>query len=320
MKNRVDPELVPALEGFLSLLGGGLNLHDIPATRALLEQMRIATTAQLPPFEGVTSEDRRIPGPAGAPEVTVRIYTPTQKAANLPVMLWMHGGGLVLGDLESGDLALRQAVKAVNCVIVSVEYRLAPEHPFPAPLEDCYAALQWLVSHATELGVDPKRIAVGGASAGGGLAAGLALLARDRAEVNLAFQFLILAALDDRNVVQASETVADSLGWTRENSLIAWRSYLGAEPGGKDVAPYASPARAIDLTGLPPTYVCVGELDLFVFENIEYARRLIGAGVPTELHIYPGAYHGFDFIAPNSAVTQRFMLDCHNALIRAFCV
>jgi acetyl esterase/lipase len=214
MKNRVDPELLSALEGFLSLIGGGLNLHDIPATRALLEQMRIATTTQLLPFEGVTSEDRHIPGPAGAPEVTVRVYMPTQKAANLPVMLWMHGGGFVLGDLESGDLALRQAVKAVNCVIVSVEYRLAPEYPFPAPLEDCYAALQWLVSYATELGVDPKRIAVGGASAGGSLAASLALLARDRAEVNLAFQFLILAALDDRNVVQASETVADSLGWT----------------------------------------------------------------------------------------------------------
>jgi len=201
---------------------------------------------------------------------------------------------------------------------VSVEYRLAPEHPFPAPVEDCYAVLKWLATHATELGVEQNRIAIGGASAGGGLAAGLALLARDRAEVNVAFQLLIYPMIDDRNVAQANETVPDTLLWSRENNLIGWQSYLGGEPGGEDVPAYAAAFRATDLTGLPPTYIPVGELDLFLHENIAYAQRLLQAGVPTELHVYPGAYHGFDIFAPNSDVGQRFTADRNHVLKRAF--
>lgn len=317
MTSQVDPELLAPLEGFLTFFGGGLNLHDIPAVRATSEQMTAAMKAQLPPFEGVTTEDRHVPGPEGAPDVFVRIYWPTERIGSLPALLWIHGGGYVVGNVEGDDFYVKQLVKDVGCVVVSVEYRLAPEHPFPAPVEDCYAALKWLASNATELGIKQERIAIGGASAGGGLAAGLALLVRDRAEVNVAFQLLMYPMIDDRNVTQASETVPDTLLWSRENNLIGWRSYLGGEPGREDVSPYAAALRATDLTGLPPAYIPVGELDLFLHENIEYAQRLLEAGVPTELHVYPGGYHAFDIFAPTSNVGQRFTTERNHVLKRA---
>ncbi len=317
MTGQVDPELLAPLDAFFAAFNGGLTLHDIPATRAMAKAMHAAEMAQLPPFEGVTAEDRRVAGPAGAPDVPIRIYQPAGRPASLPALLWIHGGGYVIGSAEEDDLGVNELVKAVGCLAVSVDYRLAPEHPFPAPVEDCYAALKWLAAHASELGVDPKRITIGGGSAGGGLAAGLALLARDRGEVNVTFQLLIYPMIDDRNIVQASQAVADSLLWTRENNLIGWRSYLGREPGGKGVSPYAAAARAADLVGLPPAYIAVGALDLFLRENIAYAQRLIEAGVAAELHVYPGAYHAFDGFAPASAVGQRFTADRNHALIRA---
>ena len=161
-----------------------------------------------------------------------------------------------------------------------------------------------------------SRIAIGGGSAGGGLAAGLALLARDRAEVEVAFQLLICAMIDDRNITPASATVPDTLVWSRENNLIGWRSYLGHEPGGEDLPPYAAASRAIDLTGLPPTYISVGELDLFLNENIEYAQRLLEADISTELHVYPGAFHGFEVCAPTADISQRFNIERDNVLKR----
>lgn len=164
--------------------------------------------------------------------------------------------------------------------------------------------------------MNTSRIAIGGASAGGGLAAGLALLARDRAEVEVAFQLLIYPMIDDRNIAPASEKVPDALVWTRENNLMGWRAYLGREPGGADVSPYAAAARAIDLTGLPPAYISVGDLDLFLDENITYARRLLAAGVPTEFHMYPDAFHGFNGFVPGAAISRRFNVDRDNTLKR----
>lgn len=317
MHERLNPELAAPLEGFLAFFGGGIDLHDIPATRMAQAQMREALQDQLPVIEGVTTDDRHVPGPEGAPEVLVRIYQPKERSGTLPALLWIHGGGYVLGSIEGDDQFIKEFVRDVQCMVVSVEYRLAPGHPFPAPVEDCYAALKWLATNAGELGVNPQRIAIGGASAGGGLAAGLALLVRDRKEINVVLQLLIYPMLDDRNVAQSSETVPDTLLWTRENNLIGWRSYLNREPGSEDVSPYAAALRATDLAGLPPAYIPVGDLDLFLNENIAYAQRLLDAGVPTELHVYPGAYHGFDIFAPTADIAQRFLADRNHVVKRA---
>lgn len=317
MHSRIDPELAGPLETFLSLTGGGFNLHDIPAARRRRNELAAAHLAIAPIIEGITTEDRHVPGPLGDPDVFVRIYQPTDRPTALPSLLWIHGGGYVVGRVEQDDLFAKRLSRVADCVIASVEYRLPPEYPHPAPVEDCYAALKWFAAHADEFGVDTSRIAIGGASAGGGLAAGLALLTRDRGEVELAYQLLIYPMLDDRNIEQASETAPDSYVWTRENNLMGWRAYLGREPGGADVSPYAAAVRATDLSGLPPAYVAVGDIDLFLNENIDYARRLLAAGVPTELHVYPGGFHGFDGMAPGAAVSRRFAADRDSALKRA---
>lgn len=316
MTRRLDPELTAPLETWLNATKGGINLHDIPAARRMMDALAAAQMAKASPIEGVSTEDRKMPGPAGAPDVFVRIYQPTDRPATLPALLWIHGGGYVLGSVERDDLLAKHLARVGQCVVASVEYRLAPEHPFPAPVEDCYVALKWLSAHSTELGVNKARIAIGGASAGGGLAAGLAVLTRDRAEVEVAFQLLVYPMIDDRNITPASETVPDAFVWTRENNLMGWRAYLGHKPGGVDVSPYAAAARATDLRGLPPAYIPVGDLDLFLDENIMYAQRLSAAGVPTELHVYPGAFHGFNGFVPGAEISRRFNADRDHALKR----
>ncbi|HEX4211558.1 MAG TPA: alpha/beta hydrolase, partial [Candidatus Binataceae bacterium] len=276
-----------------------------------------ALLATFPAVEGVTSQDQFAPGAHGEPAVRVRVYRPNDQPSKLPALLWIHGGGYVMGDIEQDDRLMKQLVKRLGCVAVSVDYRLAPEHPFPAPVEDCYAGLKWLSAHADELGVDPSRIAIGGASGGGGLAAGLALMARDRKEVPVVFQLLIYPMIDDRNVTPASYAITDSRMWHRDSNRLGWKAYLGRDGGGSGVSPYAAASRATDLSNLPPAYIPVGALDLFVDENIEYAQRLIQAGVPTELHVYPGAFHGFDMFAPSARVSKQFKADRDDALKRA---
>jgi len=294
-----------------------MDLTKIPAARVKMNKMVSTLLASLPPVEGVNVRDQLVPGPQGDPGVLVRIYRPNEQPHHLPALYWIHGGGYVMGDIEQDDRLMKQLVNRIGCVAVSVNYRLAPEHPFPAPVEDCYAGLKWLFAHAPELGVDPSRIAIGGASGGGGLAAGLALLVRDRGEMRVAFQLLIYPMIDDRNVTPASHAITDSRMWNREANRLGWRAYLGRDGGGADVSPYAAAARAADLTNLPPAYIPVGALDLFVDENIEYAQRLIQAGVPTELHVYPGAFHGFDLFAPSAKVSKQFKADRDSALKRA---
>lgn len=316
MTSRLDPELAAPLDAWRNATKGGIDLHDIPAARKTMDELAEAQMAKAQPIEGVSSVDKKIPGPAGAPDVFVRIYQPTDRPATLPALLWIHGGGYVLGSVERDDLLAKHLAKVGQCVVASVEYRLAPEHPFPAPVEDCYAALKWLATHSAEFGINTSRIAIGGASAGGGLAASLALLTRDRAEVEVAFQLLIYPMIDDRNIAPASATVPDTFVWTRENNLMGWRALLGREPGGAEVSPYAAASRATDLRGLPPAYIPVGDLDLFLDENILYAQRLLAAGVPTELHVYPGAFHGFNGFVPGAAISRRFNADRDNALKR----
>jgi acetyl esterase/lipase len=313
----IDPELVAAYEEMLDLFGGPLDLDDIPAIRTRLDAAYASLDMPVPVIDGVSTTDQLVPGPAGAPDVAIRIFQPSARSSTLPALLWIHGGGYVLGEMAQEDVFAKQLVTSVECVVVTVEYRLAPEHPFPAPLEDCYAALAWLAGHTSELHVDPARIAIGGGSAGAGLAAGLALLARDRGEVPLAFQLLIYPMLDDRNIAPAGDERSDTLVWSRASNFYGWQAYLGRTPGTDDVSPYAAAARAADLAGLPPAYVMVGALDLFLDEDIAYAQRLMAAGVPTELHVYPGAYHGFDSFAPDAAVSRRFAAERDEILRRA---
>ena len=313
-----DPETIGPLQKYLELLGGEMSFRDIPSTREQVAAVGAIARANLPEVVGVDASDRRAQGFDGGPEVVVRVYTPSKTSNALPGLLWIHGGGYVMGDVEQDDFRARNLARDCGCVVVSVEYRLAPEHPYPAPLHDCYAALVWMAANAAELGVDRTRIAIGGASAGGGLAAGLALFARDRGEVPVAYQLLIYPMIDDCNVEPASAELADTLVWSRESNLIGWRSYLGAEPGGAGVPGYAAASRAQDLAGLPPAFISVGSIDLFVRENIDYAQRLLAAGVPTELHVYPDGYHGFDSFAPSSRLAARFAADRDDALRRAF--
>jgi acetyl esterase/lipase len=314
--DQLDPELRVVVEGLPT--DRTLNLNNISAARARMKKLLTEMLAALPPVEGVISQDQLAPGPQGDPAVPVRVYRPNDQKNKLPSLFWIHGGGYVMGDIEQDDRLMKQMVKRIGCVAVSVEYRLPPEHPFPAPVEDCYAGLKWLFAHADELGVEPSRIAIGGASAGGGLAAGLALLARDRREVQVAFQLLIYPMIDDRNLTPASYAITDPRVWNRETNSLGWKAYLGREEhGGAEVSPYAAAARATDLTNLPPTYISVGTLDLFIDENIDYAQRLIQAGVLTELHVYPGAFHGFDLFAPSARVSKQFKGDRDNALKRA---
>jgi acetyl esterase/lipase len=312
---QLDPELKAAVQALPA--DRGLNLNDISKARVRMKKLVMEMLSKMPLVEGVTQEDQFVPGPEGAPPVRVRVYRPEDQKNTLPALYWIHGGGYVMGDIDYDDRLMRQLVGRIGCVVVSVDYRLAPEHPFPAPVEDCYAGLKWLFAHADELRVTPSRIAIGGPSGGGGLTAGLALLARDRKEVNVAYQLLIYPMIDDRNATPASYAITDLRVWNRESNRLGWKAYLGRDGGGTDVSPYAAASRATDLSNLPPTYISVGTLDLFVDENIEYAQRLIQAGVPTELHVYPGAFHGFDLFAPSARVSKQFKADRDNALRRA---
>ncbi|MFT5134900.1 MAG: acetyl esterase/lipase [Gammaproteobacteria bacterium] len=317
MLNRVDPELLPPLQDFMEFVGGALSLRDIPAARTQVAAMFEAQSALAPEITGVSTSDHQVSGIDGAPDLLLRVYAPVDAANTLPGLLWIHGGGYVMGSVAQDDYQCRTLVKNSGCVVASVEYRLAPETPYPGSLNDCYAGLLWFAEHSEQFAVDRDRIAIGGISAGGGLAACLGLKARDRGEVQVAYQLLLCPMLDDTNLRQASATLPDTLLWTRENNLIGWRSLLGHEPGGKDVPMYAAASRASDLSGLPPTFIGVGDIDLFAEENIDYALRLIASDVATELHVYPGGYHAFEGFAPMSALAQQYNRDRDAALCRA---
>jgi acetyl esterase/lipase len=312
-RNLVDPELVPQLDRFPVLT---LTPESLPHMRALLAELSNQPSADMPDFSAITVSEHYVPGAQGAPDVRVLLYLPPATAP-LPALLWIHGGGYVLGSADQDDLQVKSLMLSAGCAAISVDYRLAPETPFPGGIEDCYAALRWLYTQAEALGIDATRIAIGGASAGGGLAAGLGLLTRDRGEVPLVFQLLIYPMLDDRTAaVSEPHPYVGEYVWTPQANHFGWSALLGREPGASDVSPYAAAARAEHLEGLPPTYLSVGSLDLFLEENLEYARRLMRAGVPTELHVYPGAFHGFNMVA-SARVSQAFVRDQLTALMRA---
>lgn len=301
-RERADPEITPILDLVPPIDLSG----DIPEARRRIDAARRELIAGLPDIPEVTTRDVHVPGLEGDPEVLVRIYEPVAGPHSGAALSYIHGGGMVLMSVDDTDFHCKRIVRDVGCLVTSVEYRLAPEHPYPAALHDCYAALTWLHDHADELGVGRDRIAIGGASAGGGLAAGVALLARDRGEVPLCFQWLVYPMLDDRNETPSSHEITDPSVWNRASNLRAWEAYLGDLHGG-DVPLYAAPARATveDLRGLPPAYLDVGEVDAFRDEDIAYAQRLLQAGVAAELHVTPGAFHASEMYGPHADGSQR---------------
>jgi acetyl esterase/lipase len=312
-KTHLDPEVAAALQGALSTMMdfGSLEFSGLPALR---EAMATMARPPLPPTTTVY-EDHTVPGRDGHPDVTVRVYRSPGTPTPAPVVYWIHGGGYMFGTALTEDARLNRWAEELGCVVVSVEYRLAPEDPYPAPLEDCYTGLLWTAAHAGELGIDPGRVVIAGASAGGGLAAGLALLARDRGEVAVAYQLLIYPMIDDRNVTGSSHI--ETVVWTRSANHLGWRAYLGTAGGEGGPPAYAAPSRATDLSGLPPAYIGVGTLDVFRDEDVDYAMRLLAADVETELHVYAGAPHGFEMMAPQSVVARRCQQDIDAALRRA---
>lgn len=304
----VDPELRPLL---------GL-LPVIPHDAASLALARAQSYPMPPPGDdGVVLERRWIPGPAGAPDILVHIYRPARIDGAIGCILHMHGGGFVMGKAVNQELVHRRFVADLGCALVSVDYRLAPETVFPGAIEDCYVALGWVFNNCDALTIDPTRIGVMGESAGGGLAAALALLARDRGEFSLAFQHLIYPMLDDRTCVRDDPSpYAGEFIWTPQNNLFGWTSLLGSAPGGAGISCYAAPARVENLEGLPPTFIATGALDLFVEEDLDYALRLLRAGIPVELHVYLGAFHAFDLL-PRGRLTETTYLDRIRSLHRS---
>ncbi|WP_103109299.1 alpha/beta hydrolase [Brevibacillus reuszeri] len=306
-QNRVLPELRQALEQF-----PGFQLEEnLEASRAMLRNPPIEKS------EHVNTTSRMIQGAVG--EMLVKIYEPSQRTGNkLPAMLWIHGGGYVLGHPDMDDALCERFVQAANCVVVSVDYRLAPEHPYPAAINDCYAALLWMTDEAEELGIDLARVAIAGASGGGGLTAALALLVRDKGGPDLIFQMPLYPMLDNRNRTASShEILADNATWNRTNNLMAWGMYLGEDASKNELSPYAVPARAESLAGLPPTFTCIGQLDLFRDETIEYVTRLAEAGVDVEFQLYPGSYHCFEVFVPQAEVSKRASQSYVDAMARA---
>ncbi|WP_022890800.1 alpha/beta hydrolase [Agromyces italicus] len=303
-----DSELEPGLAFFLDLVEQiPLRAETILANRehfATIIQPMSTQVGELP----VEWEDRVIPGPEGAPDVAITIVRPAGSAGGAPRpapgVLGIHGGGYVLGTRFFGtgeliDLALRYGT-----VGIAVEYRLAPEHPAPAQVEDCYAALEWFAANAVELGIDPDRIIVSGASAGGGLAAAVSLVARDRGGPALAGQLLNTPMIDDRNDTVSAHQYDGIGAWDRNNNDTGWNAMLGADRGTDRVSPHTAPARAADLGGLPPAFIEVGSAEVFRDEATDYALRIWAAGGRAELHVWSGAYHGFSGFSPDAIVSH----------------
>jgi acetyl esterase/lipase len=293
-RHLVAPELLPIVDAFPPLIFSG---ETLPAIRAgQIEMFAERPSKDMP---GVEVDELFVPV-AGGPDVRVLRYRPAGAGAPLPAILHIHGGGHVVGLPELNDVRNAGWTERLGCVVVSVDYRLSPEAPYPAALDDCHAVLVWLHERAADFGIDATRITIAGESAGGNLAAGLCLRARDAGEHPVRAQLLVYPMLDDRHDRPRNPYCGEFV-WTPDLNIFGWTSLLGSRT---DVPAEAAPARADDLAGLPPTLIGVGTLDLFVDEDIDYARRLIAAGVPTDLLVVAGAFHGFDAMSQGPMATE----------------
>jgi acetyl esterase/lipase len=307
----VDPELRDALALWPQL---PLTAESLTERRA--SALELLAAVPKPDLADIVTDEIYVESAFGAKPIRVLTYRPVKSDTPLPVILHIHGGGFVMGTPEMKDVENSVFASELRCAIYSVDYRLAPEAPHPAPLEDIYSVFAWLHANASRLGLDPARIGIKGESGGGGFAAAAALYARDQQGPKFAFQHLVYPMIDDRTAVRKDlHPYVGEFVWTQANNHFGWRSLLGREPGSADVSPYAAAARATDVSRLPPTYISVGGLDLFLEENLIYADRLSRAGVPVEFHMYPGAYHGF-YRATNCRVTNQAEHDTREALRR----
>lgn len=312
---RAAPPLDPELGMALGALGDGAREPFTPENLAARRE-RDAAARPRPTVRDLRADGRfevaelRVPGAPGGPDITLVSARPAGLTGPLPLLYYLHGGGMIMGNAWSVlPRLLREWALPLGLAVVSVEYRLAPQAQYPAPLEDCYAGFLWAAEHAAGgaaagPGIDPDRIIVGGKSAGGGLAAALALLARDRGGPTPIGQLLLCPMLDDRNDTCSSRQMAGIDTWDRTSNATAWRALLGDRYGSADLPPYAAPARATDLSGLPPAYLDVGSAETFRDETVAYADAIWRAGGQAELHVWPGACHGFDTWAPRAAVSQ----------------
>jgi acetyl esterase/lipase len=315
MNLNIDPELAEVLATLPLDLAGQLGDENMIQVMRSTPEILAMMGTELPTDDRVTVENSEVPGPADAPVVPIRIYTPKASGTPLPALVYFHGGAFVIGDMYLEEYRCLRLAADGGCVVVSVDYRLAPENPFPAGVEDCYCALTWVGAHAKDLGVDVDRTAVGGASAGGALAAAVAQMARDRNGVPLAMQLLIYPVIDDRMETASMKAFSATPVWNSGSNARMWDHYLGAK---RDyVSNYAAPGRSTDLSDLPPAYVMTAEFDPLRDEGIAYAQRLMQAGVPAELHCFAGACHGFDLLAPAIDLSRRAVDEQVGAVVRA---
>ncbi|HCK65550.1 MAG TPA: alpha/beta hydrolase [Anaerolineae bacterium] len=308
--SKIHPQLQQSAKMFPNLTYSKLNVW-------LINLLSRFMPASKPP-QDVSIENVFITGKHDKQKIRLRIYKPKSSNEAMPVLLWIHGGGYILGSPEQDDVSCIQYARELGITVVSVDYRLAPKYPFPAGLEDCYSALKWIVSHAQQLGIDDKRIAVGGGSAGAGLAASLVQYANDQNEIKIIFQLLVYPMLDDRTVLRTDIDDSNNITWNQKSNKFGWESYLGKKCGDENMPEYSVPARRKNLSGLPTTWIGVGTLDIFYDEDMAYAQRLKEAGVECEMCVVSGAFHGFDVFDPQIPVVQEFRKSQITALKNTF--
>lgn len=307
------PELHPDLSRARFLPPLSLGPRGARLARWATERMRPRRAP-----DDVLIEEHTVPGPEGAPPVSVRLYRPRSLEGPAPALLWNHGGGFLFGSPVQDEAGSIEFARELGVTVIAPRYRKAPEHTAPAPVEDAYTTLSWMVSGTERLGIDPARIAIGGASAGGGITAALALMCRDRGGPAPVFQLLVYPMLDDRTTLRTDLDTLPTRLWSVDDNRFAWRAYLNRFPGGTGVSPYAAAARSQDLSGLPPAWIGVGTLDLFHDEDLVYAERLRAAGTPCEVDVVEGAFHGFEAFLPRAGVSRGFMGAQIEALRSAF--